>query len=275
MILQDKPRWRVLAFTLIELLVVVAIIAVLISILLPSLSLARKQAKQLLCNTRLREQGRAMMFYAQDNRDTIVRAEVDFGEWRAEMHFASTLLPGLGYDGPVHNLWRSANQQPFRDVVSTTETLQCPSFPNPEQHLDFVVSSFPMPYPLSSINRDGNGGRRGRRAQGQPDLDAVVFFRLTDFTGAISPGDKIYITEAHERLPDTTFNLHDLFYTSQLPLGAFPRISNDRRHPGGINALFFDGHVETLGIKRLDAGWPSKIQFRLKWFTVLPKGVDR
>ena len=275
MILQDKPRSGAAAFTLIELLVVVAIIAVLISILLPSLSLARKQAKQLLCNTRLREQGKAMMFYAQENRDTIVRAEVDFGEWGADMHFASTLLPGLGYDGPVHNLWRAGNQGPFREVVSKTETLQCPSFPNPEQDLDFVVSSFPMPYPLSSINRDNDGGQPGERARGQSDLDAVVFFRLTEFTGPISPGDKIYITEAHARLPHTTFNLHDLFYTSQLPLGAFPRISNDKRHPGGINALFFDGHAETLGIKRMDAGWPNKIQFRLKWFTVLPNGVDR
>ena len=64
-------------FTLIELLVVVAIIAVLISILLPSLAGARKQAKQVICNTHLREMGHAAFYYAQDNKDTIVRAEVD------------------------------------------------------------------------------------------------------------------------------------------------------------------------------------------------------
>ena len=53
-------------FTLIELLVVVAIIALLISILLPSLQQAREQAKIVVCKTRLRELYNGHNFYAQD-----------------------------------------------------------------------------------------------------------------------------------------------------------------------------------------------------------------
>lgn len=55
------------AFTLIELLVVVAIIAMLISILLPSMRSARDIAKEVVCNTRLNELYRANLYYAQAN----------------------------------------------------------------------------------------------------------------------------------------------------------------------------------------------------------------
>ncbi len=58
------------AFTLIELLVVVAIIALLISILLPSLSKAREQARTTLCMSRLAQFGKAFLMYADDYDET-------------------------------------------------------------------------------------------------------------------------------------------------------------------------------------------------------------
>lgn len=54
-------------FTLIELLVVVAIIMVLLSVLLPSLSQARGRAKSVQCLANLKQLGLAFSFYAGDN----------------------------------------------------------------------------------------------------------------------------------------------------------------------------------------------------------------
>jgi len=57
---------RKAGFTLIELLVVIAIIALLMAILIPTLSRARETAKRMVCSSQLKQVGVAMAAYAAD-----------------------------------------------------------------------------------------------------------------------------------------------------------------------------------------------------------------
>ena len=100
-----------LGFTLIELLVVIAIIAILASMLLPSLARAKERAKGIKCTSNMRQTCLSMKMYEHDNGDYIVMLAID------RPASSNAFFPG------AVTWWPDL----LRSYQNTTNILGCPS----------------------------------------------------------------------------------------------------------------------------------------------------
>ncbi|MDB5327897.1 MAG: hypothetical protein JWM57_3466 [Phycisphaerales bacterium] len=90
------------AFTLVELLVVIGIIALLISILLPSLNRARRAAAAIQCSSNMRQIAMAMLQYTADNKGKLIPLRVSGTTtyWPKGFFWANELVRGKYIIGP-------------------------------------------------------------------------------------------------------------------------------------------------------------------------------
>ena len=106
-------------FTLIELLVVIAIISILAGMLLPALARAKEQGKRARCLNNLRQIGIGMTLYANDNKDVLLKARFDGGNWVQisinEPEAGSARQLGLPVDtnSTVAKMWTCPNRPDF------------------------------------------------------------------------------------------------------------------------------------------------------------------
>ncbi len=86
-----KLSARTKGFTLVELLVVVAIIALLVSILLPAMGQAREAARRVVCSSQNRGVITSMLAYANSNEDFL--HEAPNGNYQCDGEYADVILP--------------------------------------------------------------------------------------------------------------------------------------------------------------------------------------
>jgi prepilin-type processing-associated H-X9-DG protein len=228
---------------LIELLVVIAIIALLLAILLPSLSAAREQARTARCMSNLKQIGVAMHAYAADYEYLLPRAELRPGieiYTGIDMRWPVLFMPYLGSIA--------------KDVENYYEikVFDCPSYPLKEQTVDYCTNAFDLGGSMSEY---------------------FGFTRIDDFprhTTTIYMADYEYIPDASQIkiiLEDDSADQMklkmqslDLWNRNHLPSAddATRRMARDR-HGRWVNCLYIDGHsgkVKPLEITPYDFGLP-------------------
>ncbi len=250
-------------FTLIELLVVVGIIAVLISILLPALSKARRQAASVACQSNMRSIGLAMQMYSNDNDNVI--------------------LPTKAYDGNLSDLWAFLLVQgkylPNPHIkdngagnASVSSVLICPAAPvSSTEDVDGYlrwVSTWMMLTTEAATNGAngacilyvGYGANGCVNSPANKDLP----MQARPFTKAATAANhnKIHKRNEFRSSTKTVILVDGSFFNFQLQNDRIfgTRHGNvsgntalERRQAGATNILFLDGHVERALRKDLPA----------------------
>jgi prepilin-type N-terminal cleavage/methylation domain-containing protein/prepilin-type processing-associated H-X9-DG protein len=220
-----KPQHR--GFTLVELLVVIGIIAVLIAILMPALSGARRQANQAKCASNLRSLGQFTHMYADENKGLIPR---DYTAGAAgHIFWAEALAHYARAKFPSTTLTGRARDQFYAPHYARIAVFQCPAFPNDRQPIDYVWNAW---------NQDRPG-------------QTQALFRITRIRRS---AEVVLATEAHINRPIDDFDRHDVWHISHLPTAsnvAERRICDDQRHAGLVNIVHLDGHVAARNFRTI------------------------
>ena len=224
------------AFTLVELLVVIGIIALLISILLPSLSRAREQGNKIACLSNMRQIGNAIIMYTNANKGWFPRAAAvsyqadDWIYWMPAQVSIRDQCPFVQYMG---------------DKFFVPAHYRCPS-DNVDDH---------PAYPYSYTMNEYMGGLLYVPDPGNPDLHVRI-----KITAVRRAAEKImFIDESSTTIDDGCWapQRYNTSSYKNLLSNRHDKKAEVKTDPnaGVGNALFADGHGAT--IPRKDSTLPE------------------
>lgn len=256
---QSAGRGR--GFTLIELLVVVAIIALLMAILLPSLQRVRRHARATVCLSYLKQWGTTFTLFLEDKEGRLPRNDQD--GWATYLSF----LRGIGISARTDPN-RAARYNPVR-----TEGIACcpvatkpghwGSFTSTANGKVYLQGTYGSTFTAWEITKPAPPFRM---SYGLNENVFTVGFDGVRVGATPLPYTHVFTTRGRENMPlllDAAEPTSSLILDTQPPPPKEPSgVSGDvciNRHAGVLNALLLDSSVRRVGLKGL---WTLKWSYR-------------
>ena len=229
---------RTSGFTLVELLVVLAIVALMVALLLPSLKEAREIAMTVKCLANIRQVGTASYSYSQDSAQYLLSSSFFF---RHDLEKGQIVWPGQTY-----GKWLDVMYVNYMN--SSIGALECPMQNTQDVGPGLIAGPTIVPTKLGfMVNRQV---RRWFGTGGYADPADTGFFpryamKVHDFQ---KPSEKIWYADAGTRWSNPLAEALPSYGThSRFTQGANDNNNTglSRRHFDGSNILLFDGHGRT------------------------------